>query len=43
MKIPDPDLDFAYPGSQIPDQGVKKALNPGCGSTTLMSSATLKK
>ncbi len=41
--ITDPNLDFAYPGSQIPDQGVKKALNPGSGFTTLMDSVPLKK
>jgi hypothetical protein len=43
MSIPDPDLDFAYPGSQILDQGVEKALNPGSGSTTLMNNVALKK
>jgi len=30
----DPDLDFAHPGSPIPDPGVKKA--PDLGSATLI-------
>jgi hypothetical protein len=33
--IPDPDLDFFYP-SRIPDPGVKKAPDPGSGSTILI-------
>ncbi len=37
MFIPDPDLDFfTHPRFRIPDSGVKKAPEPGSGSTTLV-------
>jgi hypothetical protein len=35
--MPDPDLDFL----SIPDLGVKKALDPGSGSATLLKSTNI--
>ncbi len=38
-RIPDPDADFY--SSRIPDPGVKKALDPGSGSATLLKSTII--
>ncbi len=36
LLIPDQDPDFTHLGSRIPNPGVKKAPDPGSGSTTLL-------
>jgi hypothetical protein len=35
--IRDPEKTYSDPGSRIPDPGVKKALDPGSGSATLLN------